>query len=409
MFVARNCDVFSEIYNIYYSLICLVSDISDFVCSVSLWSIMLSLLLASLCLCVSVCQQLGVTVFKPGEGGYPCIRIPSITSTPSGTLIAFAECRGWIGDGCEPQNYNHSELSNIQANVNLRWVCQKTSTDQGKTWSNLSFPVGLNYTSMEPTIVYDYIENKLILHVNVFLGEPNETIYQVTSTDDGKTWSNPLDIGHLYLGSDANLIVGPGNAVQLLNDPKDKYYGRILFIGYKENPFRARVYYSDDYGKTYTLSPTVLENMSESSLAQLNNGSVVANMRNSNDVWKCKCRGIAMSNDGGTTFTAPYPDTRLSTPTCQGSIITVNNGSILLFSNPDNKDSRINMTVHKSMDNGVSWSKEYELCAECGAAYSDLTAMTKLDGYFGLLWETNITNCIGPSCQSMFSLIPTNF
>ena len=197
-------------------------------------------------------------------------------------------------------------------------------------------------------------------------------------------------------------------AVQLLNNPTGKYYGRILFIGYKENPFRARVYYTDDYGKTYILSPTVLENMSESALAELSNGSVVANMRNSNDVWNCKCRGIAMSNDGGATFTNPYPDTRLSTPTCQGSIITVNNGSILLFSNPDNSKSRINMTVHKSIDNGVSWIKVYDLCQQCGAAYSDLTSVTQ-NGYFGLLWETNISKCNGPSCQSMFSMIPIDF
>eukprot|EP01084_Bolivina_argentea_P282228 483050_1 len=350
-------------------------------------------------------QDLGITVFKPGEGNYPCIRIPSITSTPSGTLVAFAECRGWIGDGCQPTQY----INNITVDTNLRWVCQKISKDQGKTWSDLSFPVGLNFTSMEPTIVYDNIKNKLILHVNVFLGEPNETIYQVTSIDDGKTWSKPIDIGHLYLGSDANLIIGPGNALQLLNNPNSKYYGRILFIGYKENPNVVRIYYSDNFGETYTLSETILENMSESSLAELSNGSVVANMRLGKDInWNCKCRGIAMSNDGGSTFTAPYADYRLSSPVCEGSIMTMNNGSILLFSNPSNTQSRINMTVHKSIDNGVSWIKEYLLCPKCGAAYSDLTLM-KENGYFGLLWETNISKCNGPSCQTMFSVIPANF
>ncbi len=45
-----------------------------------------------------------VTVFHHGMGGFYCIRIPSITKCgPHGTLHAFAECRPWIGDGCQVQ------------------------------------------------------------------------------------------------------------------------------------------------------------------------------------------------------------------------------------------------------------------------------------------------------------------
>lgn len=40
-------------------------------------------------------------VFHYGEGGYPCIRIPSITRC-GGLLHAFAECRTRTGDGCVP-------------------------------------------------------------------------------------------------------------------------------------------------------------------------------------------------------------------------------------------------------------------------------------------------------------------
>ncbi len=42
-----------------------------------------------------------VAVFRHGEGGYPCIRIPAITQC-RGLLHAFAECRTRIGDGCLP-------------------------------------------------------------------------------------------------------------------------------------------------------------------------------------------------------------------------------------------------------------------------------------------------------------------
>eukprot|EP01084_Bolivina_argentea_P154149 268748_1 len=70
-------------------------------------------------------SSIGVTVFEPWEGGYPCIRIPSITATSDGTLVAFAECRAWIGDGCHPNNNTTTITSKISVNQNDRWICQK--------------------------------------------------------------------------------------------------------------------------------------------------------------------------------------------------------------------------------------------------------------------------------------------
>ena len=369
------------------------------------------LVIISLILSLIMSGECGTTVFKPGEGGFPCIRIPAIASTPDGTLIALAECRGWKGDGCDPSSSSYEYDNRFKDNLNdttQRWICQKRSSDNGKTWSNLSYPVGLEYTSMEPTIVYDYISQKLILQINAFIGEKNQTVLQIISNDNGLTWSNPIDVGHLFLKNNTNLIVGPGTGLQLLNNPKSIYYGRILFIGYQGDYKDARIWYSDDYGKTYKLSSTILNGMDESSLVELSNGSIQANMRNDH-LWNCDCRAISISNDGGDTFILPFPDSELISPICQASTISLNNGSIILFSNPNDKNSRINMQIKKSIDNGKTYNITYDLCdGGCGAAYSCLTTV-ELDGYFGILWETNITGCTGPSCQSMFSLIPTDF
>lgn len=48
-------------------------------------------------------RVMSVEVFKPWEGGFPCIRVPSIIRTPH-ALIAFAECRMITGDGCNPKS-----------------------------------------------------------------------------------------------------------------------------------------------------------------------------------------------------------------------------------------------------------------------------------------------------------------
>jgi hypothetical protein len=65
--------------------------------------------------------------------GYPCIRIPSIAlAGDNQTLNAFAECRNSTGDGCYPTTLPPHAIIN-----NNRDICQKRSTDGGKTWSGL--------------------------------------------------------------------------------------------------------------------------------------------------------------------------------------------------------------------------------------------------------------------------------
>ena len=72
-------------------------------------------------------------VFVPGELGYPCIRIPSIIlAGDNSTMLAFAECRTMTGDGCLPLHVAHNA-----SHKNPRDLCQKRSSDSGRTWSPL--------------------------------------------------------------------------------------------------------------------------------------------------------------------------------------------------------------------------------------------------------------------------------
>ena len=83
-------------------------------------SCLLSLSLLSLTACSAVNYT---TVFVHGEGGWPCIRIPTITEC-GGKLHAFAECRDRTGDGYVPTK---SPAAGKQAGTS-------TCDDGGKTW-----------------------------------------------------------------------------------------------------------------------------------------------------------------------------------------------------------------------------------------------------------------------------------
>ena len=77
-----------------------------------------------------------VDVFSPGmtnsEGEkYQCIRIPSVVfETHSENLLAFAECRHGIGDGCVP--------AGVKSGPGGTDLCTRVSSDQGRTWGNLT-------------------------------------------------------------------------------------------------------------------------------------------------------------------------------------------------------------------------------------------------------------------------------
>ena len=80
------------------------------------------------------------------------------------------------------------------------------------------------------------------------------------------------------------------------------------------------MWYSDDGGKSYTLSETVLEKMDEAQLVELQpGGQVMANMRNDH-LSSCKCRAVAVSSNGGKTFGNISYDTALISPVSPGHL-----------------------------------------------------------------------------------------
>lgn len=47
------------------------------------------------------------------------------------------------------------------------YVCQKKSTDGGKTWGKLTYPFGREVANREASPVYDFIHDKLVVVANL--------------------------------------------------------------------------------------------------------------------------------------------------------------------------------------------------------------------------------------------------
>jgi sialidase-1 len=144
---------------------------------------------------------------------------------------------------------------------------------------------------------------------------------------------------------------------------------------------QSHVIYSDDKGKTWKLGGVVGPNCNESQAVELTDGSVMLNMRS---YQANNRRLVAISKDGGITFSKPVEDPKLIEPVCQASILRYpGDKPRLLFSNPAS-NKRENMTIRLSEDDGKTWTSS-KLIHQGPAAYSCLTVLP--DKSIGCLFE----------------------
>jgi hypothetical protein len=183
----------------------------------------------------------GTTVFAEGLGGVACYRIPSVVQAASGTLVAFAEARhGSCGDAA------------------VHALAFRRSTDGGATWSEPGAAVGnASYLVGNPSAVALEDGRLMLIYVKHSLkckadcGTGNGF---VTSSDDGATWSSPVDISTMW-GPASGSLPGPGTALQLTTGA---HAGRILVPAHHSAYVHDFVAYSDDNGNHPAQIPGVL-------------------------------------------------------------------------------------------------------------------------------------------------------
>jgi sialidase-1 len=347
-------------------------------------------------------NQQETTVFKSGDEGFSCYRIPAIIKAPNGDLLAFCEARK---RSCS----DHGDVS----------IVLKRSSDNGTTWSKQEEVATFgNNQSGNPAPVVDMMDKKhpkgrIFLFYNTGTASEQEVregraireIWYKTSVDNGKTWSKPVNIttsvskpqmpglnpAYHFREDWRSYANTPGHALQLT---KGTYKGRIFIAanhseGSPQQQFKdylAHGFYSDNHGKTWAITPAVnYPGSNESTAAELSNGGILMNIRNQSG--DSRHRILAFSATAGAKWDTFYIEKQLPDPVCEGSMLnytTKTGEKVLLFSNINHATKRENLTLYVSTDNGKTWRNGKTIC-KGNAAYSDL--VTQQDGTIGILYE----------------------
>lgn len=331
-------------------------------------------------------------VFTAGKSGYHTYRIPSLIVSKKGTLLAF----------CEGRRIGRGDAGDID-------VILRRSFDGGKSWGKIQviWDDGPN-TCGNPCAVVDQSDGTIWLLLTHNLGKDTEaqiiggtskgsrTVWVTKSIDDGATWAKPIEITRDVKKPEWTwYATGPGVGIQTKS-------GRLVIPcdnkSDKGQVRQSHVIYSDDHGKTWKLGGVVGPNCNESQIAELADGKLILNMRTYRGNNR---RLVAMSNDGGVTFTKPMEVQVLIEPVCQASILRYpGEGDRLLFSNPAST-KRERMTVRSSPDGGKTWANSKLLYAG-PSAYSCLAVLP--DRTIACLYERGDKNPYDSITLARFSL-----
>jgi len=308
-------------------------------------------------------------LFRAGDRGYACYRIPALVTTKRGTILAL----------CEARKHSGSDSGDID-------VALRRSLDGGRTWTDMQIIADDGaHTMGNPCPVVDASDGVIWLPIC----RDNKRVLMMKSADDGKTWSKPIDVTKDAMDPAWHWVgTGPGHGIQLRT-------GRLMVPSWADQTKRlgeiqfSYVFYSDDHGRTWTRGKALDRNASdECEVVELVDGSLYMNMRSRQNKRR---RAYATSKDGGQTWSEVRYDPHLPEPSCQGSVVrftTARRGgkNRVLLATPAHPAKRSQMTVRVSYDECRTWPVSKVVHAG-SSAYCDL-AVT-LDSKILLLYEAD--------------------
>lgn len=346
-------------------------------------------------------RRVGIGVRQAGDDGSAAYRIPGLVTSNRGTLLGVYDIR-----------YNSSV--DLQEKVDIG---VSRSTDKGQTWEPMRIAMTFGETGGlphaqngvgDPSILVDEKTNTIWIVAawthgmgngrawnNSMPGmTPDETaqLMLVKSEDDGKTWSQPINItSQVKNPSWYFLLQGPGRGISMQDGT---LVFPIQFIDSTRIP-NAGIMYSKDRGKTWHLHNLARTNTTEAQVAEIEPGTLMLNMRDN----RGGSRAVAITKDLGKTWTE-HPSSRkaLQEPVCMASLLKVEakdnitGKPLLLFSNPNTTRGRHHITIKASLDNGLTWSPSQQVLLDEGESwgYSCLTLIDK--GTIGILYESSVAH-----------------
>ena len=346
-------------------------------------------------------RRMGIGVRHAWDDGAAAFRIPGIVTTKKGSLLGVYDIR-----------YNTSVDLQEMIDIGV-----SRSTDKGQSWEPMRIAMTFGETGGlphaqngvgDPSILVDEQTGTIWIVAawthgmgndrawwNSMQGmEPNETaqLVLVKSDDDGKTWSEPINITKQVKNpSWYFLLQGPGRGITMHDGT---LVFPIQFIDSTRIP-NAGIMYSKDHGKNWFLHNLARTNTTESQVVEIEPGVLMLNMRDN----RGGSRAISITKDLGKTW-CEHPSNRntLQEPICMASLIKVDadknilKKKILLFSNPNTTKGRNHITIKASLDEGLTWPEEYQvmLDEEEGWGYSCLTMID--EETVGIFYESSVAH-----------------
>ncbi|MDO5664062.1 MAG: sialidase family protein [Bacteroidia bacterium] len=346
-------------------------------------------------------HRMGIGVRQAGDDGVAAYRIPGLVTSNKGALLGVYDVR-----------YNSSVDLQEHIDVGL-----SRSTDKGQTWEKMRIPMAFGeYGGLpkaqngvgDPAILVDKKTGTIWIAAlwthgmgnyrawhNSQAGMDVEQTGQLVltkSTDDGKTWSEPINITSQVKDPPWHLLLqGPGMGITMED-------GTLVFpIQYIDSTRipNAGIMYSKDSGKTWKIHNHARTNTTEAQVAEVESGVLMLNMRDN----RGGSRAVSITKDLGKTWTE-HPSNRsvLQESVCMASLIKVEakdnvlGKDILLFSNPNTTEGRHHITIKASLDGGLSFPKEYQvlLDEDSGWGYSCLTMIDRET--VGILYESSVAH-----------------